>query len=337
MGNKTSSHPDYTEDWTRNSVAKACEKCESVFTVTIRRHHCRKCGGCFCHSCSSRKTVLSKNSLPKRVCDNCYKNVNLNTAIKAGYGGDLKEQLFKMIETSIDLYNKECACENGKPWIFSVSKEKYMIGAEGFGSLLGLGHPLCVVIQKLGMAMEKGEDLSSLAKEFVDTMQQSATERNRILSESTTKEIQTFVNLFETLPDLKSVGKIDEAKEVAERVVKGFEYLCGPDDARTITAINALAGITMTAGDMDEAERLFRRALEGREKLFGADHQQTLNTVNNLATVLFEKKQFEAAADLYQRAYEGYKLTLGDDHSSVASAKENLELARLSLHTSKNG
>ena len=211
-----------------------------------------------------------------------------------------------------------------------------MLAKEGFQGLIGSEHPVCVIIEKMGALMEKGDDITSLEKEYNLALQHSGTERNRILSVQTTQEIQTFLRLFETLPELKNVGKIEEAREAGERVVKGFEYLCGPNDVRTITGVNALAGICMTAGDLDEAEKLFRRALEGREQIFGSEHQHTLNTVNNLATVLFEKKQFESAVDLYRRAYEGYKLTLGDDHSSVVSAKENLELARLSLQTSKN-
>ena len=335
MGNKTSSHPDYTEEWTHNSEAKICEKCERRFTVTLRRHHCRHCGGCFCHGCSSQRTVLQKNSLPKRVCDKCYGNVNLKTAISAGYGGggDTKAQLDSLLRGSISLYRSECYQEGGKPWLFTESKQKFILAKEGFESLIGMEHPLFVVIANIGAAMEKGDDITFLEKEYELALHNSTTEQNHIKSPADNKEIQHFLTLFETLPDLKNAGKIDEAMEVGERVVKGFECLCGHEDVRTITAVNTLAGICMAAGDLDKSEELFRRALLGREKIFGHDHQQSLNSANNLATVLFERGQLEPAIGLYLRAFDGYGNLLGKDHPSTVSAKENLELARLSLHT----
>lgn len=95
MGNKTSSpsskfdcsmsHPqaETTEGsalpgaptaviWTENS-ARRCEICNSEFTLTRRRHHCRMCGIIVCHSCSSYKMPLpnSSNSAMVRICDRC--------------------------------------------------------------------------------------------------------------------------------------------------------------------------------------------------------------------------------------------------------------------------
>jgi hypothetical protein len=87
------------------------------------------------------------------------------------------------------------------------------------------------------------------------------------------------------------MGRIAEAREVNMRVLQGFERLCGPADVRTLTAVNALASISMQAGDLEGAQKLFERVLEGREKLFGYDHPNTLNTVNNLATVLYDRSQ----------------------------------------------
>lgn len=54
---------------------KHCEICEQVFNLTIRRHHCRKCGKSVCSKCSAQLKVLSKqDQLTKqayRVCDGC--------------------------------------------------------------------------------------------------------------------------------------------------------------------------------------------------------------------------------------------------------------------------
>ena len=53
-----------------------CQRCRDAFTMTNRKHHCRKCGGTFCQLCSSNEMVLLEMGInePVRVCDSCYKN-----------------------------------------------------------------------------------------------------------------------------------------------------------------------------------------------------------------------------------------------------------------------
>ncbi|ETW87812.1 hypothetical protein HETIRDRAFT_448227 [Heterobasidion irregulare TC 32-1] len=83
--------------WKSDSQASYCETflCHKKFSVFERRHHCRKCGGIFCHNCSSRTTALLDTSTlsflypprnvsiftyaspespvsDSRVCDACY-------------------------------------------------------------------------------------------------------------------------------------------------------------------------------------------------------------------------------------------------------------------------
>lgn len=52
---------------------KYCEICEQVFNMTIRRHHCRRCGKSVCNKCSANMKPLSRSD-PKtiyRLCDGC--------------------------------------------------------------------------------------------------------------------------------------------------------------------------------------------------------------------------------------------------------------------------
>lgn len=48
---------------------------EPRFTLTTRRHHCRSCGGSFCHACSTNRDLLTHYGLPQpeRTCDACHK------------------------------------------------------------------------------------------------------------------------------------------------------------------------------------------------------------------------------------------------------------------------
>lgn len=52
---------------------KSCEICEIVFSLTQRRHHCRRCGKSVCNKCSANMKPLSRQDAKTmyRVCDAC--------------------------------------------------------------------------------------------------------------------------------------------------------------------------------------------------------------------------------------------------------------------------
>ena len=54
--------------------AKVCWECKRGFSLTLRRHHCRRCGHCFCDRCSSKHIALPRMAYrePVRVCESCY-------------------------------------------------------------------------------------------------------------------------------------------------------------------------------------------------------------------------------------------------------------------------
>ncbi|GAB5036888.1 Hypothetical protein NocV09_05300010, partial [Nannochloropsis oceanica] len=49
-------------EWVRDEAYEACMACASEFTLTRRRHHCRRCGRLVCHACSQNRLFLSKNN-----------------------------------------------------------------------------------------------------------------------------------------------------------------------------------------------------------------------------------------------------------------------------------
>lgn len=63
----TAAPPEWTD-------SPACLRCRDEFTLTNRKHHCRKCGGTFCQLCSSRQMPLLDMGIvePTRVCDTCW-------------------------------------------------------------------------------------------------------------------------------------------------------------------------------------------------------------------------------------------------------------------------
>ena len=50
----------------------ACHGCGDAFGVFRRKHHCRKCGVIFCHTCSAQKVALEAACKPVRVCNRCF-------------------------------------------------------------------------------------------------------------------------------------------------------------------------------------------------------------------------------------------------------------------------
>ncbi|KAF8117705.1 hypothetical protein N665_0008s0059 [Sinapis alba] len=51
-----------------------CQGCSSQFTFINRKHHCRRCGGLFCGSCTQQRMSLrGQGDTPVRICDPCKK------------------------------------------------------------------------------------------------------------------------------------------------------------------------------------------------------------------------------------------------------------------------
>eukprot|EP00249_Psilotum_nudum_P021057 c27953_g1_i1 orf=572-2269(+) len=62
--------------WMPDSLTSVCMQCSSRFhPITCPRHHCRLCGGIFCGTCSTGRSLLPvkfRKRTPKRVCDSCW-------------------------------------------------------------------------------------------------------------------------------------------------------------------------------------------------------------------------------------------------------------------------
>ncbi|EYC00645.1 hypothetical protein Y032_0114g452 [Ancylostoma ceylanicum] len=61
--------------WLDDSAAVNCTSCGKVFSLTVRKHHCRVCGLIFCAPCSSKTAQIASHKNPVRVCDSCHTEV----------------------------------------------------------------------------------------------------------------------------------------------------------------------------------------------------------------------------------------------------------------------
>ncbi|CRK96553.1 CLUMA_CG010056, isoform C [Clunio marinus] len=63
-------------DWTPDESATNCNCCQTNFSITKRKHHCRSCGEVVCKNCSEHLLPLEDSNgvlgKPVRVCDKCW-------------------------------------------------------------------------------------------------------------------------------------------------------------------------------------------------------------------------------------------------------------------------
>ena len=96
--------------WQKDGEAKACCKCAAIFTVRVRRHHCRCCGQIFCDACTQAKVALPDlgHEMPVRVCDHCLYTVSRAMARQyvfncVGVGRDTREM-------NVQCEHEVCVC-----------------------------------------------------------------------------------------------------------------------------------------------------------------------------------------------------------------------------------
>lgn len=62
-------------EWVPDTDTLACMRCRAAFrSLTLRRHHCRACGGVFCERCTASRMPLLRLGYIEavRVCDGCF-------------------------------------------------------------------------------------------------------------------------------------------------------------------------------------------------------------------------------------------------------------------------
>ncbi|XP_043930442.1 zinc finger FYVE domain-containing protein 21 isoform X2 [Protopterus annectens] len=59
--------------WVPDKECPRCMQCDAKFDFIIRKHHCRRCGRCFCDKCCSKKVLLPRMCFvdPVRQCAEC--------------------------------------------------------------------------------------------------------------------------------------------------------------------------------------------------------------------------------------------------------------------------
>lgn len=84
-GGPTSRRDSVSGRWIEDNACASCTKCERLFTLMNRRHHCRICGHIFCNSCSRTRIMFammpSDVKKRQRVCDPCASHAQSNAIL----------------------------------------------------------------------------------------------------------------------------------------------------------------------------------------------------------------------------------------------------------------
>jgi tetratricopeptide (TPR) repeat protein len=134
---------------------------------------------------------------------------------------------------------------------------------------------------------------------------------------------------------LAGQGRRNEAAAALERSVAGFRQSLGPDNLRTLTAMNLLGGIYLMMGEYNRGSVLFEQALPIERKLYPFD-AQTARTLGGMACILYREKRPQEALPLAEESLRIALKATGEDSLDAALAYANVaEAQRLNDHPAR--
>jgi tetratricopeptide (TPR) repeat protein len=111
--------------------------------------------------------------------------------------------------------------------------------------------------------------------------------------------------------DLATLGRFDEALEMAREAYAGFTDLLGADHPRTLAAANNLSVCLRMVGRYYEARDIDQDTYDRRRVVLGHEHPYTLFSASNLARDLRDSGDYGASATLLTATYAACKRVVG--------------------------
>ena len=122
-------------------------------------------------------------------------------------------------------------------------------------------------------------------------------------------------------------GRLDEAGELFQTVLRRCIELRGEEDPRTLSARRQLGTFLRQAGRLDEARVILEETLEVERRVMGPDHYNTIASMENLAGVLLNMGELDEAERLLDEVV-GFFETEFPDHPSAVVALSSLAQLR---------
>jgi tetratricopeptide (TPR) repeat protein len=114
-----------------------------------------------------------------------------------------------------------------------------------------------------------------------------------------------------------------QAVQMYQRALQGYEKAWGPEHTSTLNTVNNLGILYADLGQLDKAEKMYQRALQGKEKA-GVPEHLILNELNNLGNLYKDLGRLDEAEKMYQRALQGKEKAWGPEHTSTLDTVNNL-------------
>ena len=126
-------------------------------------------------------------------------------------------------------------------------------------------------------------------------------------------------------------GRYHDARDFGCRALQTCTLLFGPEDSRTLTAMNNLAVTYRALGRTKEAAALQEKVLEVWSRTLGEEHPETLLSMNNLAETYHALGWTKEAASLREKVLEARTRTLGEEHPETLTSMNNLAVTYRAL------
>ncbi|XP_027163997.1 uncharacterized protein LOC113764132 [Coffea eugenioides] len=315
--------------------ASHCQGCSAQFTFINRKHHCRRCGGLFCNSCTQQRMVLrGQGDSPVRICEPCKKleeaarfEMRHGHKNRAGRGGS------KHTAKDEDEVLGQILGNEGKPPMSSKS-------ASTMDMLSSSQHPRssasCSNIQEISSQDDRGDmhkslshdqppDISSLLADATpeDLRQQAVEEKKKYRTLKAEGKPEEALRAFKRGKELeKQAGALEISIRKNRRKASSFnnssELLSSKDDSKASSLDDKLPPQRSHAKD-DLAAELRELGWSDLDMRDADKKPTTLSLEGELSTLLGEAPQ---------RA-NTEKRTHGTDKSQVMAHKRKaLELKR---------
>ncbi|KAK1260262.1 1-phosphatidylinositol-3-phosphate 5-kinase FAB1B [Acorus gramineus] len=182
--------------------ASHCQGCSSQFTFINRKHHCRRCGGLFCNSCTQQRMFLrGQGDSPVRICDPCKKlEEAARFELRHGHKGRAPKGGSKSsVKSEDEIFNQ----------LLGDEKQSLLPGQEPSSSIVS--HLLGATGTASSSALEEGaatpERIGGSLKSLIDVIDSSSPDELRKQALEEKKKYKT----------LKGEGKPEEALQAFKR------------------------------------------------------------------------------------------------------------------------
>lgn len=121
---------------------------------------------------------------------------------------------------------------------------------------------------------------------------------------------------------LHSLGRLDDAEEMARRVVKTSQDVLGKEHTSTLRAIIKLAGLLQEQGKEEEAEIMLRQtvSLQYTDDASSSLDYERLRCLSNLSEILRTLKSYQQAEKIGLSTLTGLENLLGPNHHRTLDA-----------------